>query len=226
MMLIVASTIIYSCQKDEEYITEIRPSKEETPFALPGTDMPFGKTEKELNEIGWILPKTGPDGLTLYTGSHAIVFFDLNGVFASTNPFDSIQTVVNLRNVDSIRYQTYWTSPIITVNGQNCWIYEITFYEAGNVVYQRTAFAKWRGISYRQDIGQLEGFESNIRFFHSVRLSALFTEFDRNCLKTKRNFQYVLRDRLIDGTSHISDPYLRSNSCIRDEIIYGRNFKP
>ena len=215
-----------SCQKDEEYIAEIRPSKQETPAALPGQDLPFGKTEKELKDMGIFLPKYSPDGIVLYTGTNVTVFFDRHGVFASTNALDSVQTVVNLRHVDSITYETYWTSPSITIGGVECWIYNIRFYESGNLVLERTTFAKFRGIQHRQIIGPLEGFDSPILFFHSVRLSNTFSDFDRQCLKNKLIFQYIIRDRHTDGSSHISDPFLRSISCVRDEIIYQRLFKP
>ena len=225
--LILTLFIIFffvGCEKDENDTTTI--SKTETVEMIPeGYDMPFGLTKKELEAEGWVLPSNTE--IQNYTGSHVIVFFDANGLFASTNPFDSLQTIVNLRNVDSIRYNTYWTSPSITINGRECWIYQITMYEVGNVVYDRVAFAPYRGITYRQDIGQNEGFNSDIRFFHSVRLSNNpLPYFNHECLREMLSYYYVMRYRYINGTSQINKEYQKSNSCIRSEVRYNRNFKP
>lgn len=221
----ILALFILGCEK-ETFTDTPKETKEQTPFALTGTDLPFGKSEKQLKELGIYLPKYSPDGIVQHTGTNVTVFFDRHGVFASTNALDSIQSVVNLRHIDSITYQSYWTSPSITLpDGTECWIYDIRFYESGNLVYNRTTFAKFRGIQYRQLIGQLEGFDSPILFFHSIRSTNIQLDFDRQCLKTKRIFQYTLRDGHTDGTSHISQPYLRSISCVRDEIIYQRLFK-
>lgn len=161
------------------------------------------------------------------TGQPVTVFFDLNGVFSSSNLSDSIQTVVNLRNVDSIRYVGDWQNPFVTVNGVLCFEYDITFYEVGNVVYERKCYAKWRGITYKQIIGQLEGWDSDIRFFHSVRLSYdLKYYFDHECLKVKSEFKYLIRERMIDNSSVVEYRYLRSNMCNRNDVRYPRTFKP
>jgi len=198
------------CEKDDNDTTTI--SKTETVEMIPqGYDMAFGIPKTEIQNR---------------TGQHEIVFFDLNGLFASTNPNDSVQTIVNLRNVDSIIYTTYWTSPSITIGNVECWIYNIKFYEVGDLVYERNAFAKFRGINHRQIIGQNEGFNSDIRFFHSIRLSNNpIPYFNHECLKEMLSYNYVMRYRYVDGSSEISNEFQKSNSCIRSYVRYNRNFK-
>ena len=76
ILTILFTSLLFSCQKDEEYTSVIRPSASKTPYALPGQDLPFGKTEKELKDMGIFLPKYSPDGIVLYTGTNVTVFWD------------------------------------------------------------------------------------------------------------------------------------------------------
>jgi hypothetical protein len=160
------------------------------------------------------------------TGQPVPVFFDASGVFASSIATDSIQTVINLKHVDSIRYVGSWVAPFATIANTECMEYNIYFYETGNLVYERKAYAKFRGINYRQIIAPLEGWDSNILFFHSIRSSQILQSyFDHECLKSKSEHKYMIRTKYVDGTINIDNVFLKSNICNRDYIVYPRRFK-
>lgn len=160
------------------------------------------------------------------TGQPVPVFFDGSGVFASSIQTDSIQTVINLKHVDSIRYVGSWTAPFATIQGVECMEYNINFYEAGNLVYERKAYAKFRGINYKQIISPLEGWDSDILFFHSIRNSQIVQNyFDHECLNQKTEYKYMIRTKYTNGNMVIDDVFLKSNICNRNYIVYPRKFK-
>lgn len=178
----------------------------------------FTDTPKEID------PKVN---LENRTGQPVNIFFDRSGVFASSHASDSVQTVVNLKHVDSIRYIADFQAPFFNYYGTQLMEYDIYFYEVGQLKYQRRAYAKFRGFNYRQLIGQLEGWDSDILFFHSVRYSTdVQNYFDHECLRTKGQHNYLLRYRFIDGTSDVQTQYIKSNVCNRNAVFYPKNFKP
>ncbi|MBK8853092.1 MAG: hypothetical protein IPN10_03060 [Saprospiraceae bacterium] len=159
------------------------------------------------------------------TGQNELVFFSRSGLFASSDETDTIQTVINLKYIDSITYNTNWQSPSITIYGVECWEYKCTFYRGGNVVFQQTAFTKFAGIKYKHIISQNEGFVSDIFRFDLIRHSDMVTEFNRQCLKIKRGFLYTIYDYYINGDTAQNREYMFSQNCANDRIIYPRIFK-
>jgi hypothetical protein len=160
------------------------------------------------------------------TGQHETVFFDRSGAFASTSSLDSIQSIINLKHVDSIRYVADWNAPFIYYLSTQLAEYNIKFYEAGNLVYQTKVFAKWRAYNYRQIIGQLEGWDSDVFMMHAIRTSGNDIEyFDHECLKSKLEHQYIIKVKYHDGTSANEVKHIRSNVCNRNQFFYSKSFK-
>lgn len=187
--------LLFSCEKDESNTSEI----------------------KDTKEIVQVEVRNGQD---------QEVFFDGSGVFASaTANGDSIQTVMNLAEYDSISYITTWTSPSITVQGVECWRYNITMYRNGQISYERTAFAKYRGIAYSQVIGQNEGWNENVLYFHAVKMPDWAIHFDHECMKFKIVYMYKRRVFYTTGSPLVINEFIKSNSCTRNTVQYMRKFK-
>lgn len=195
-LILFFSLLAFSCQKDEPVSDIIPPEKEYVPVELRN-------------------------------GQDESVFFDGSGVFASaTANGDSVQSVVNLSQYDSIQYRTTWSSPSITVQGVECWKYNITFFREGQIAYERTAFAKYRGIAYSQVIGQNEGWNENVLYFHAVKRPELAVHFDHECMKFKIVYMYQRRIFYTIGNPVVVDEYIKSNHCTRNTVQYPRKFKP
>jgi hypothetical protein len=195
-LIIIFSLLAISCQKDEPATDIVQPEKEYVPVELRN-------------------------------GQDENVFFDGSGVFASaTASGDSIQTVINLAEYDSIQYRTTWTSPAINVQGVECWRYNMKFWRNGQVSYERTAFAKYRGITYSQIIGQNEGWNENVLFFHAVKTPDWAVHFDHECMKFKIVYMYQRRIFYTFGNPAVVNEFIKSNSCTRNTVQYPRKFKP
>lgn len=161
----------------------------------------------------------------LRNGQDESVFFDGSGVFASaTANGDSVQSVVNLAEYDSIKYITSWTSPSITVQGVECWKYNITFYRNGEIAYERVAFAKYRGLTYTQIIGQNEGWNENVLYFHAVKIPQFTVIFEHECLKFKLAYKYQRRIFYTTGNPVVLTEFIKSNHCTRNNVQYPRKF--
>lgn len=167
-----------------------------------------------------------PKPVELRTGQNELVFFDRSGVFASTDINDSIQGVVNLRHIDSIHYEGSYTAPFITYLNRPWMKYDITFYSGGNVVKTDYRFAPFRGIAYTQIIGSVEGWDSNVLFIDTKRISGSEqVYFEDECLKNKYSYQYIYREMYVDGTASATFPRLKSGVCNRNNVVYPRTLK-
>jgi hypothetical protein len=161
------------------------------------------------------------------TGQDTVVFFDGSGVVGSAaDPNHQIQRIINLYNVDSIIYKGGWNNPFIGVQGTDCMIYDISFYENGIIKKQITAAAKWRGIKYKQIIGQLEGWQSDVFDITLLRQNVTENYFDIECLANKLQYRYFNRTQKTDGTFEYSDTFIKSNVCQRNNVVWQRKFKP
>lgn len=167
-----------------------------------------------------------PEPMELRTGQHELLFFDRSGVFASTDVNDSIQGVVNLRHIDSIRYTGSYTAPFIVYLNKPWMKYDIDFYADGQVVRHDYRFAPFHGISHSQVIQSAEGWDSNVIFISMIRQSGTESQyFEDECLKFKYSYNYVYRTVFTDGTSSVTFPRLKSGVCNKNYVVYPRTIK-
>lgn len=156
-------------------------------------------------------------------GYHVQVYADSTAVIFSTNPEDSVQAIFDLGNVDSIRFISPPPYKDIGYNGVYCWEYDITFYSNGDRITRR-AYAKYRGITYKQVPGTTEGMGTDFFFVNFIRSSETIPYFDWACTRHKYMHKYIMRKRE-NGQTYLIFDYLPSSNCNIHSVIFKRLFK-
>lgn len=157
------------------------------------------------------------------TGGHVNIFTDSTGVFFNTNPADTTQRLVNLRNVDSILYVSPPPYNDVLYLGTYCWEYDITFY-SGDETFTRRSFAKYRGTTYKQYPGALEGHSDNRFYEDLIRMPNTMLYFDYGCTKDKRMHLYKKRIRAA-GQTFMKEEYIPSGNCNTQIVQLRKLFK-
>lgn len=157
------------------------------------------------------------------TGQHVPVYADSTAIVFNTNPADTVETVFDLGNVDSIRYVSPPPYRDISYNGTYCWEYDITFYSGTDQVTRR-AYAKYRGITYKQVPGSLEGLGTDFFYVNFIRTSKTIPYFDWGCTRAKFMHNYLIRKRE-NGEFTVSTDYLTSSNCNTNHIVFKKIFK-
>lgn len=161
-----------------------------------------------------------------YTGQPFAIYWDGSGVLANSHVNHTTQNVINLRFIDSIRYNIDYQADFVDYYGDLTIHSTITWYSQGQIYKRARANTKWRGMwNYTQIPLASQGFNSDIKEIISVR-DNLQTEpyFDNECLKDKLAYvyenSYVYQDTTVTKTG-----FLKSNSCNRNYILFPRNFR-
>lgn len=156
-------------------------------------------------------------------GTHALIYADSSGVIFNTNPNDSSQTVINLAEVDSITYESFAPYRDLIYTSIYCWEYEITFY-SGSDTYTVIAYAKYRGATYKQVPGALEGLPVAFFYANFVRTSETIPYWDWGCMKGKFMHRYNIRKRE-DGQTSFETEFIQASVCTTSIVNFKRLFK-